>query len=187
MTELQIIFFLSKNVVHWKGVWGILSFVYWGKHPPPLSIPVPSCQHTVPKEVTVSPYCARPTFHPSHVALLPLFPSLPLSYCSCYRTGLDLSLNAQSPKRQIKKANTVILLWFSLTDLSGEEDRVNQNSSCTLSSEVSSTDVIYFRGFRCLMFICFLCHRLGSAAEQAVENPPSLLHFSEWLTPLRVR
>lgn len=38
-----------------------------------------------------------------------------------------------------------------------------------------------------LMFVCFLCHRLGSAAEQAVENPPSLLHFSEWLTLLRVR
>lgn len=38
-----------------------------------------------------------------------------------------------------------------------------------------------------LMFICFLCHRLGFAAEQAVENPPSLLHFSEWLTLLRVR
>ena len=38
-----------------------------------------------------------------------------------------------------------------------------------------------------LMFICFLCHRLGSAAEQAVENHPSLLRFSEWLTLLRVR
>lgn len=30
-------FFLSKIVVHWKGVWGILILVYWGKHHPSVS------------------------------------------------------------------------------------------------------------------------------------------------------